>query len=128
MVKSASGECHESRDLWTSHGGSSLCVFVELAWWFVIWSNSIVSEGNNTGEVRSLNFQGENPRSGLNYLCMEMTLLKALFLLARTFSRVKTSDLWPSDDGACVLFFSWRRRFWRSWTSGVVLVVLVLLL
>jgi hypothetical protein len=24
--------------------------------------------------------------------------------------------------------FSWSRRFWRSWTSGAVLVVLVLLL
>jgi hypothetical protein len=32
MVKSASGECHGSRDLWNSHGSLSLCVDMELAW------------------------------------------------------------------------------------------------
>jgi hypothetical protein len=32
-----------------------------------------------TGEVHSLTFQGENPRSGINWLCLTMVLLKALF-------------------------------------------------
>jgi hypothetical protein len=37
------------------------------------------SGGDSTGEVQSLDFQGENPRSGLNWLYLAMTLLKALF-------------------------------------------------
>jgi hypothetical protein len=37
------------------------------------------SGGGIIGEVQSLTFQGENPRSGLNWLCLAMTLLKALF-------------------------------------------------
>jgi hypothetical protein len=35
--------------------------------------------GGSTGEVRSLTSQGENPRSGLNWLCLTMFLLEALF-------------------------------------------------
>ena len=31
------------------------------------------------GEVQSSTFQGENPRSGLNWLCLAMILLEALF-------------------------------------------------
>jgi hypothetical protein len=37
------------------------------------------SGGGSTGEVHSLIFQGENPRSRLNWLCLAMTLLKILF-------------------------------------------------
>jgi hypothetical protein len=37
--------------------------------------------------------KGENPRSGLNWLCLAVALLKALLLKGRTFSRVKTYDL-----------------------------------
>jgi hypothetical protein len=37
------------------------------------------SGGGNTGEVQSLTFQDVNPRSGINWLCLAMTLLKALF-------------------------------------------------
>jgi hypothetical protein len=37
--------------------------------------------------------QGENQMSDLNLLCLAMTLLKALFLIAQTFFRVKTYDL-----------------------------------
>jgi hypothetical protein len=35
-------------------------------------------------------FQDENPRSGLNWPCLAIVLLKILFLKARTFFRVKT--------------------------------------
>jgi hypothetical protein len=35
--------------------------------------------GDNTGEVQSLIFQNENLRSDLNWLCLAMFLLKALF-------------------------------------------------
>jgi hypothetical protein len=35
--------------------------------------------GGITGEVQSLTFQDENPRSGLNWLCLAMSLLKASF-------------------------------------------------
>jgi hypothetical protein len=39
------------------------------------------SVGDNTREIHSLslNLQGENPRSSLNWLCMTMVLLNALF-------------------------------------------------
>lgn len=37
------------------------------------------SGGDNKGEIQSLTFQGENPRSGLNWLCLAMALLEALF-------------------------------------------------
>jgi hypothetical protein len=59
MVKSASGECHGSRNLWTGHGGLSLCAEVDLAWCFTTWSNVIESGGSSTGEVQSLTFQDE---------------------------------------------------------------------
>jgi hypothetical protein len=45
----------------------------------VTWSSAIESGGDNTGKVQSLTFQGENPRSGLNWLCLAMSLLEALF-------------------------------------------------
>jgi hypothetical protein len=35
------GECHESRDQWTSNGGSSLCDDEEFAWCFRIRSSSM---------------------------------------------------------------------------------------
>jgi hypothetical protein len=50
---------------------------VELAWGFVT-SNSDLFVGA-TREVQSSIFRGENPRSGLNWLCVTMFLLKALF-------------------------------------------------
>jgi hypothetical protein len=37
------------------------------------------NRGGSTGEVQGLTFQGENPRSSLNWLCLAMVLLKALF-------------------------------------------------
>ena len=37
------------------------------------------SGGGNIGGVQSLNFQVENPRSGLSCLCLAMVLLKTLF-------------------------------------------------
>jgi hypothetical protein len=78
MVKSVSGECHGSRDLRTGNGGSSLCGKVELAWWLMTQSSGFVSGGDSTGEVQSPTLQGENPRSGLSWLCLAMILLKAL--------------------------------------------------
>jgi hypothetical protein len=37
------------------------------------------SEGDNTREVQSPTLHGENPRSGLDWLCLTITLLKTLF-------------------------------------------------
>ena len=54
---------------------------------------AMASGGDSTGEVQSPNYKGENLRSGLNWLCLAMTLLKALFLCVRPFFRVKTYDL-----------------------------------
>ena len=56
-------------------------------------ASAIVSGGDITGEVHRLILQGENPRSGLHWLCLTMALLKALFLRARNFFSVKTYDL-----------------------------------
>jgi hypothetical protein len=50
----------------------------------------MVSGGDRTGEVQGPTLQGENPRSGLNWLCLAIVLLKALFCECRLFSRVKT--------------------------------------
>jgi hypothetical protein len=53
-------------------------------------------------------------------------LVEDIVLRAKTFSRVKTSMI--NDDRACTLFPSWRHCYWRTWTSGAVLVVVILLL
>jgi hypothetical protein len=37
------------------------------------------SGGDYAGGVQSPTLHGENPRSGLNWLCLTMALLKALF-------------------------------------------------
>jgi hypothetical protein len=37
------------------------------------------SGGDCAGGVHNPAFQGENPRSGLNWLCMSMPLMKVLF-------------------------------------------------
>jgi hypothetical protein len=75
----ASGECHGARDLGTSDGGSSLCGEEELALLICDLEQRHVSGGDCTEEVQSLTFQGENPRSGLNWLCLAMAFLKVLF-------------------------------------------------
>jgi hypothetical protein len=40
---------------------------------------ALASGGDSIGEVQSSTLQDENSRSGLNWLCLTMTLLKALF-------------------------------------------------
>jgi hypothetical protein len=56
----------------TSNGGSSPCTVEELAWCSEFGSSMTV------GAAPQVKFS-ENPRSGLNWLCMAMTLLQALF-------------------------------------------------
>jgi hypothetical protein len=48
------------------------------------------SGGESTGEVQGPTLEGENLRSGLNWLCLAMVLLKVLFYERGLFSRVKT--------------------------------------
>jgi hypothetical protein len=43
-------------------------------------SSGMDSGGDSTGEARGPTLQGKNPRSGLNWLCLVIALLKALFL------------------------------------------------
>jgi hypothetical protein len=50
----------------------------------------MASGGDSTGEVQGLTLQGENPRSGLNWLCLVIALLRALFCEHGLFSGVKT--------------------------------------
>ena len=56
-----------------------------------------VSGGDNIREVQSPTFQGENPRSGLNWLCLTVILFSDLVgdivLRVRTIFRVKTQGL-----------------------------------
>jgi hypothetical protein len=51
------------------------------------------SGGDCTREVHSLTFQGENPRFGLNWFCLAMSLLKVFVLRVRTFFWMKSYDL-----------------------------------
>ena len=74
-----SGECHESRDRRTRNGDLTLGGDEELAWSFRTRMQRNGSGGDSTAEVQSSSFQGENPRSGLNWLYLAMTLLKTLF-------------------------------------------------
>jgi hypothetical protein len=50
----------------------------------------MASGGNSTGEVQCPTLQGENPRSGLNWLCLAIASLRALFCECGLFSGVKT--------------------------------------
>jgi hypothetical protein len=69
---------HGIRDKRTSNGGSSLC---KVRNW--LGDSGLVATlqrgGDNLGEVRNLTFQGKNPRSDLDWLCLAMASLKALF-------------------------------------------------
>jgi hypothetical protein len=47
----------------------------------------MVRGGNSTGEVQGPTLQGENLRSGLNWLCLAMVLLKVLFCERGLFLR-----------------------------------------
>jgi hypothetical protein len=80
IVKSASRECHGCRVLETNNGGLSLCGIEELVSRFMTLSSNMDSGGNSTSKVQGPTLQGENLRSDLNWLCLAMILLKALFL------------------------------------------------
>jgi hypothetical protein len=56
----------------------------------VTCSSEMVSGGDSVGEVQGPTLQGENPRSGLNWLCLTIALLKTFFCECGLFSRVKT--------------------------------------
>ena len=60
----------------TINGGSSLHTIEGLAW---ILQQQYERGGGNIGEVQSLTFQGEHSMSVLNWLCLTMTFLEALF-------------------------------------------------
>jgi hypothetical protein len=89
MVKSASGECHGCRVLGISNGDWSLCGTEELASWLMTCSSGMKSGGDSTWKVQGPTLQGEDLRSGLNWLCLVMTLLKALFCERGLFFRWK---------------------------------------
>jgi hypothetical protein len=58
---------------------SSLRDVEELAWCFGIRGSGMKVRAATQVKFRVLPFQGENPRSSLNWLCLAMTLLEALF-------------------------------------------------
>jgi hypothetical protein len=73
------GKWHGSRDLWSNNGGSSLGGEEELAWCFMTWSSGMRVGAIAQEKFKALPFRGESPMSGLNWLCLAMSLLKALF-------------------------------------------------
>jgi hypothetical protein len=114
-------ECHGNRDLETSKR------WFECGWW---WGIGLVirdlmqryaSGGDCAGGVHCPTLQDKNPRSGLNcawqWPCWRHCFVSKDFLhgenLRSMIGRRRCLWLFP---------------YWRSWTSGVVLVVVVLLL
>jgi hypothetical protein len=129
MEKSASGECHGCRVLENCIGGLSLCGKEELASWFLTCSSDMVSGGFSTWEVQGPNFQGENTQG--------LALIGCAWQLScwrRCFVSTDFSPGWKSKiyDPAMMVFVHGCLlggvAFWRSWTFGAILVVLVLML
>ena len=60
---------------------------------FRVSQQQYASGGDNTCEVQSLTFQDENPRSGLKWLCLAMTLSEGIVLRAGTIFRTKIQGL-----------------------------------
>jgi hypothetical protein len=109
IVKSAGGKCHESWDPRTSNVDLRLCDDEELTWWFVTWGSGIVRGGNTIEQVQSLTFQGENPTSGLDWLCLAMALLNVVLwgglspgLKRKIYDRATTSLMHCSFLGSVV--------------------------
>jgi hypothetical protein len=90
-MKSSGLYTQRRRISWKPDWRTSKWRFESMHYWgtcLVFWvsQQQYASGGGNTGEVQSLAFQDVNPRSGLNWLCLAMTLLKALFLEWGLFS------------------------------------------
>ena len=60
---------HEIKGL--ANGDWSLCVDEKLVW----SCKRYVTRGNIIGEVQSPTFEGENPKFGLNWLCLTIVFL-----------------------------------------------------
>ena len=80
MMKSECGERHGSRVLRSCNGGSSPGGMRDWLGDSQLGTAAMARGGDSTREVQCLNFQGENPWSGLNWLCLTIALVKALFL------------------------------------------------
>jgi hypothetical protein len=94
-LRSSDVNCYHGTRLWHSMIKSERRVKAEMwglaimVWVFVVMRNllddlwlvaaALASEGDNIGIVLSPTFQGKNLRYGLNWLCVTMALLKALF-------------------------------------------------
>jgi hypothetical protein len=84
--------------------------------------------GGSIGAVQRPTLQGKNPKSGLNWLCLTIALLKALFCKQWLSLGWKPMIYDRAMRMLVHCFLFCRRCYWRSWTSGVVLVVVVRLL
>jgi hypothetical protein len=76
MHKNAT-KCNETLSKWckNKHGASKIIDTFET-----YQAAALKVGGDNTRELQSLTFQGENARSGLNWFYLAMVLLKVLFL------------------------------------------------
>jgi hypothetical protein len=126
MVKSASGECQES-DLRLTNGVLSLCG--DGNWLGDSWLGAVTSKvGTTTQEkFKVLPFRVKIQGLALIACVWKCSCWRHCFV-SKDFSLGWKLKIYDRAMMMLALFSSWRRYFWRSWNSGAVLVVLVLLL
>jgi hypothetical protein len=98
---------------------------MKLAWWFVTQSNGIENGGDNIGEVQCPTLQDDNPKSGLNWLCLAMILFKAFFMSEDFLQDENLRSMIERWQCLYTPFFL-KMSLLEKLTPNVVLVVLVL--
>jgi hypothetical protein len=111
---------------------SSFCWFQILSngnsFSLLIWELGMLQSGGvSTWEVQCPNFEGENSRTSVNWLCLARAMLKALFG-ERRFSSAKRLRSFIGQRWRLCTVSSLEASLLETWTSHVVMVVFVLLL
>jgi hypothetical protein len=77
------------------------------------------------GAPRESRFLGWKPMVWPSLVVHGNDLAEGIFLWSQTFSRVKIQDLQSGDDNVDALFPSWRRCFWRIYSTVRVVSLLM---
>jgi hypothetical protein len=104
----------------SSHQGDD-----EFSWWFFTCSSGLGKWGWQYMISTESQLSGWKSRSSLKLVVSGNDLVEGMVNRACTYSRVRTYDLGSGNNDACVLFPYWRSRLWIIYTSGVVLVEIV---
>jgi hypothetical protein len=91
----------------------------------VTQSNGIENGGDNIGEVQSPTLQDDNPKFGLNWLCLAMILFKAFFMSEDFLQDENLRSMIERRQCLYTPFFL-KMSLLEKLTPNVVLVVLVL--